>query len=155
MPPSRPPRMAPTMAVWVFSSWQLEVAGGMGVGLEDASSWSGLLVAGVEAGAGIWRVALRGDVTRGAVGLLQQLLVELAARQQYSPESQVWSCHAVIVDALFELLEPVSLLELLLLLNMFVSFRKDIPPEHCCGHATSFPVESVQPLENMTPIEAP
>lgn len=126
--------MAPTMAVWVFSLWQLEVADGMDIGLEDAGSWSGLLVAGVEAGAGIWRVALRGDLTRGAVGLLQQLLVELAARQQYSPESQVWSCHAVTVDALFELLGP---------------------PEHCCGHATSFPVESVQPLEKMTPIEAP
>lgn len=140
------------MAVWVFSSWQLEVIGSVGLGLEDAGSWSGLSAAGVEAGAGIWRVALRGDVTRGAVGLLQQLLVELAARQQYSPESQVSSCHAAVVDALFELLEPVNLSESLVLLNVFC---KDIPPEHCCGHATSFPVESVQPLEKMTPIEAP
>lgn len=126
----------------------------MGIGLEEAGSWSELLVAGVEAGAaGIWRVALRGDVTRGAVGLLQQLLVELAARQQYSPESQVWSCHAVTVDGLFELLEPVNLLEFFVLLNGF--FCKSIPLEHCCGHATSFPVESVQPREKMTPIEAP
>jgi hypothetical protein len=87
------------------------------------------------------------------VGSLQQLLVELAARQQYSPESQVWSCHAVTVDRSFDLLEAVELLALLLALDM--SFLSNIHPEHCCGHATSFPVESVQPLEKIMPIEAP
>ena len=40
------------------------------------------------------RVAWRGPWIRGATALLQQLLVEPAARQQYSPMSQVWSCHA-------------------------------------------------------------
>lgn len=125
--------MAPTIAVWVFSCWQLEMVGSVGIGVEDAGSWSGLLVAGVEAGAaGIWRVALRGDVTWGAVGLLQQLLVELAARQQYSPESQVWSCHAVTVDALFELLEPVNLLGLLVSLNLFF-FVKTYHPSIAVG----------------------
>lgn len=121
------------MAVWVFSLWQLEVAGGMDIGLEDAGSWSGLLVAGVEARAGIWRVALRGDLTRGAVGLLQQLLVELAARQQYSPESQVWSCHAVTVDALFELLGPVNFLELFVMLNMGFFFVETYHPSIAVG----------------------
>ena len=110
MPLRMPPRVPPTTAaVWLFCLLHTGKADVEGDELGDGDSCLGVWVA-VGTGLGTWRVALSSVVTWGAVGSLQQLSVELAARQQYSPELQVWSCHAGNVLVLVAMLETIGLL---------------------------------------------
>jgi hypothetical protein len=87
----------PTIAVSRFSlahAWTVGVVvASKGVPVETAvatTSATGLVAVGVCN----WRVALNVVVTFGAFALSQQLFVSSAPRQQYSPESHVWSCQA-------------------------------------------------------------
>lgn len=120
MPPRTPVRVPPTIAAaWLLCLLHTGKADVEGAESGDGDSCLGDWVA-VATGLGTWRVALRGVVTRGAVASLQQLLVELAARQQYSPELHVWSCHPGNV-VLLATLGTIELLAFLKIEDQFLS----------------------------------